>query len=71
MRTLVDIGDAQLRALDEIAATAKVSRASLIRKAVSDYLDQNNRQLGADAFGLWGERKTDGLRYQDDIRNEW
>ncbi len=71
MRILVDIGDAELKALDNMAKADKVSRASLIRKAVGDFLDRNNRQKEADAFGLWGDRAIDGLAYQDKIRSEW
>lgn len=71
MRTLVDIGDAELKALDNLAKAEKVSRASLIRKAVDDFLDRNNRGKEAEAFGLWGNRAIDGLAYQEKIRNEW
>jgi predicted transcriptional regulator len=71
MRTLVDIGDAELRALDHLAKAKKVSRASLIRKAVGDLLDRNNRETEVEAFGLWGDRAIDGLDYQETIRSEW
>jgi metal-responsive CopG/Arc/MetJ family transcriptional regulator len=71
MRTLVDIGEDDLKALDTIAATENVSRASLIRKAVSVFLDQNSLGERRQAFGLWGDRKVDGLAYQDEIRGEW
>jgi predicted transcriptional regulator len=71
MRTLVDIGDAELKALDHLAKAGKVSRAALIRKAVSDYLDRNNREKEAEAFGLWEDEAIDGLVYQEKIRSEW
>jgi metal-responsive CopG/Arc/MetJ family transcriptional regulator len=38
MRTLVDLGDAQLQALDELSRKEKRSRAALIRRAIDDYL---------------------------------
>ena len=38
MRTLVDLGEAQAKALDDLAKSAKRSRATLIRDAVADYL---------------------------------
>jgi predicted transcriptional regulator len=71
MRTLVDIGDAELKALDHLAKAEKVSRASLIRRAISDYLDRNNREHEARAFGLWGSEAIDGPSYQERIRSEW
>jgi predicted transcriptional regulator len=71
MRTLVDIGDKQIRALDELAKKERQSRAALIREAVDDYLAKR-QSVGIDkAFGLWGHRKVDGLAYQQKIRDEW
>jgi predicted transcriptional regulator len=52
VRTLVDIGDAELKALDHLAKVEKVSRAALTRKAVGDSLDRNNREREFEAFGL-------------------
>ncbi len=71
MRTLVDIGEREFKALDRLAQREKMSRAALIRKAVDDFLARNNVDSEAEAFGLWGDRKIDGLAYQDDIRSEW
>ncbi len=71
MRTLVDIGDSQIEALDELSRRSKRSRAALIRDAVNDYLAKHQRRRQTDAFGLWGDRKLDGLTYQDKMRSEW
>lgn len=71
MRTLVDIGDPEVKALDRLAQREKVSRAALIRKAIDDFLARNSSTGEVEAFGLWGDRKVDGLAYQEDIRNEW
>ncbi|XAZ26158.1 ribbon-helix-helix domain-containing protein (plasmid) [Sinorhizobium sp. B11] len=71
MRTLVDIGDPEVRALDRMAQREKMSRAALIRKAINDFLVRNNADIEAEAFGLWGDRKIDGLTYQENIRSEW
>jgi metal-responsive CopG/Arc/MetJ family transcriptional regulator len=71
MRTLVDIGDNELRALDDLARRESKSRAALIRAAVADYLAKHRRTPTVDAFGLWGNRKTDGLAYQEELRREW
>lgn len=71
MRTLVDLGDGQAEALDELAKAEKKSRASLIRQAIDDYLAKSHRQRREDAFGLWGKHKVDGLAYQKRVRSEW
>lgn len=71
MRTLVDLGDAQLRALDELSKKEKRPRAALIRQAIEDYLGKRRSEQESDAFGLWGKRKADGLAYQKKVRSEW
>lgn len=71
MRTLVDLGDAQVQALDELASRDKRSRAALIRQAIDDFLAKRHSDQGSDAFGLWGKRKVDGVAYQEKARREW
>jgi metal-responsive CopG/Arc/MetJ family transcriptional regulator len=71
MRTLVDLGDAQLEALDQLSKQEKRSRAALIRQAIDDYLAKRRSKREGDAFGLWGKRKVDGLAYQEKVRSEW
>jgi metal-responsive CopG/Arc/MetJ family transcriptional regulator len=71
MRILVDITEKQVHALDTLSKGAKRSRAALIRDAVGDYLARQRTQQPSDAFGLWGDRKIDGLAYQEKIRGEW
>ena len=71
MRTLVDLGDTQVQALDELSKKQKRSRAALIRQAIDDYLAKHYSKQQADAFGLWGKRKVDGLVYQEKLRSEW
>ena len=70
MRTLVDIGDAQVRTLDEWAKQDGRSRAALIREAIDDYLAKRRGTRAGDAFGLWGKGKIDGLAYQEKMRGE-
>ena len=71
MRTLVDIGDTQLRELDELSKAETKSRAALIREAIDDFLARRRNKHEGDAFGLWGKQKIDGLAYQKKVRNEW
>ena len=71
MRTLVDLGDAQLQALDELSRKQKRSRAALIRRAIDEYRAKQGDKQEGDAFGLWGKRKVEGLAYQEKVRREW
>jgi hypothetical protein len=71
MRTLVDIPDKQLRELTRLGTQKKLSRAAIIREAIASYLAVQTRKKGEDAFGLWGNRKIDGLEYQEKLRSEW
>ena len=71
MRILVDLGDIQIQALDELSKKEKRSRAALIRQAIDDYLGKRHRGPESNAFGLWGKRKVDGLAYQEKVRREW
>lgn len=71
MRTLVDIGDKEIEALDKLATEEKVSRAALIRRAIADLLQKRTETDVADAFNLWGADTKDGLALQDELRQEW
>lgn len=71
-RTLVGLSDQDLLALDSLSVTKRVSRAELIRQAVSQYIDKFKAEPTPDAaFGLWARREEDGLAYQQRLRQEW
>jgi metal-responsive CopG/Arc/MetJ family transcriptional regulator len=71
MRTLVDIPEQDVRALDELSRRRRVSRARVIRAAIGDYLARHKGRDGEDAFGLWGKGAVDGLEYERRLRSEW
>lgn len=71
MRTLINMDEKQIRELDRVARNQNRSRASVVRDAVSDYLQREAAGAHRDAFGLWGQRKVDGLAYQEKMRGEW
>jgi predicted transcriptional regulator len=72
VKALIDIPDNQLKALAQIGERRKLSRAAIIREAIASYLRSQPREKPAgDAFGLWGDRKIDGLDYQEKLRSEW
>jgi metal-responsive CopG/Arc/MetJ family transcriptional regulator len=70
MRTLVDLPEEELKQLTVLSRTRKVSRAELIRQAVSGYLEQNRVGMKG-SFGLWKKRDEDGIAYQERLRGEW
>lgn len=74
MRTLVDIPDEQIEDLAVICEAKKVSRAEVIRQAISFYIG-TNKPAPVDAFGLWKDasagKPLDGLTYQEQARSEW
>lgn len=71
MRILANLEEAQIEALDQLAARSKTSRAALIREAIAAFLDARRDHNAVDAFGLWGERAVDGLAYERKARSEW
>jgi hypothetical protein len=72
MRTLVDIPDEQINDLAVICEAKKVSRAEVIRQAISFYIG-TNKFVSIDAFGLWSIKQpaVDGLAFQEQARAEW
>ena len=70
MRTLVDLPEGELERLTALSRARKVSRAELIRQAVAGFLAQNQAGLES-SFGLWKQRREDGVAYQEKLRDEW
>lgn len=70
MRTLIDIPDRLIEDLATVCERDKLSRAEVIRRAISLYVSK--KKINSDnAFGLWKEKQTDGLAYQEQVRSEW
>ncbi|MXZ76451.1 MAG: ribbon-helix-helix protein, CopG family [Gemmatimonadetes bacterium] len=76
VRTVINLEAKQKAWLDSKAAQRRVSRASLIRQAVSEYQVKERRgsdvslhQALEQTSGIW--RSGDGLEYQVRIRKEW
>ena len=70
-RILVDLPDAQVQALAALVRTERRPRAAVIRDAIDAYIAQRTRTFGADVFGVWKDRRVDGLAYQEELRREW
>lgn len=72
MRTIIDLPDRQVEALERISRSRKLSRAELIRQAVERYL-QEHLPARDEAFGLWKREglRVDGIAFQRRLRREW
>lgn len=73
MKTLIDIPDDQIAELAKIAKREKVSRAALVREAITELLNakrQKTQDAIAAAFGIRPDME-DGLAYQERLRSEW
>ena len=70
VRTLIDIPDRQVEDLAAICAAKKLPRTEVIRQAIAAYI-ATQRPAATEAFGLWGDKTIDGLKYQKKIRAEW
>jgi len=70
MRTIIDIPEQNIHALDAVCDREHISRAEAVRRAVSDYLLRYKPDEDA-AFGIWQGRGQDGMAYQAALREEW
>jgi len=71
MRTIIDIPEQDIKALDVMCGREHISRAEAIRRAVSAYLRRHGPEQHDAAFGIWKGRKQGGLSYQEAMRSEW
>ena len=74
MRTLVDIPEADVRKLDELAMRTKRSRAAVIRAAIDAHLQSatDNSWIFGPGFGYWKDRDHigDAVEYQRAMRED-
>ena len=70
MRTIIDITDDQVKALDEISELEGTSRAALIRQAIDRMLVEDARrgEAAQAAFGVWSYAQKDGLEIEAGLR---
>lgn len=73
MRTIIDIPDIQVKALNQLSKKKRVSRAEIIRQALTSYIANcyKAKKSYKKAFGLWKDKKIDSVKYQQNLRNEW
>jgi metal-responsive CopG/Arc/MetJ family transcriptional regulator len=71
MRALVDIPDEDLKLLKGVTKKLAISRAEFVRRAIAKSLEPHRQARKTEAFGLWSNRRVDGLKYQERLRGEW
>ncbi|WP_225815523.1 ribbon-helix-helix protein, CopG family [Photorhabdus antumapuensis] len=72
VRINIDLPEETIRKLEILKERSPdKSRAAQIRKAIDAYLDANISEQNNSVFGLWGDKKSDGLEYQNNLRKEW
>lgn len=71
MRTIIDLPDDAIEALDRLRRESGRSRAALVREAVEHYLDAQAEDALHAAFGAWRDLGDDGLVLQRRLRSEW
>ncbi len=71
VRTIIDLPDDQLTALEAICRRDGISRAEAIRRAVADHVRHQDPGGRRQAFGLWTGRRVTGLAYERRLRGEW
>lgn len=71
MRTIIELPEEQIEALDGICRRERISRAEAIRRAVTLLVRERGVDARSGAFGLWRGRRADGLEYERRLRREW
>lgn len=66
----MDLPNAHVEAMDALRAREGISRAEVVRRAVAEHLKRHQPDAGG-AFGLWRDRRVDGVEYQQLLRREW
>ena len=70
MKTLVDIPNNQIKSLAMICDEFNISRSEAIRRGIDLFIKKNNKK-NIDVFGIWKDKNIDGLKYQNNLRDEW
>lgn len=77
MRTIIDLPEKAIQALDAMSAKLNLSRAELVRRSVSAYLERQNASASPitnDIYGLYHDlydKNADSLDIQNALRREW
>lgn len=72
-RILLDLSDDVIKRLDDLKVQRNLPRAELLREAVEQYLERQDRAETtiSKALGPWQGCEEDGVEYQRKLREEW
>ena len=71
MRTIIDLPEPQLGALDRLCEAQNISRAEAVRRAVDRLLKETAPVRKNHGFGIWKHKRTDSRKLVDKLRAEW
>ncbi len=74
MRTIIDLPENDIKMLDHLAKGMKASRAELVRRSVSAYLEKEigENSISSDIYGLYDDVFTqDSVGLQQELRSDW
>ena len=71
MRTILEIPNEKIKALDHICQRESISRAELICRAIDRYLSDGDNASVEKSFGIWKHRKINSLKYEETLGSEW
>ncbi len=71
MRTIIDLPEAQVRALEALCRHKRISRAEAIRQAVDGLLAEKRTAVADEAFGIWKHKKLNAPEHIAKLRAEW
>ena len=70
MKTLIEIPNKQIESLSIICNEFNISRSEAIRRGIDLFIKTNNKKH-IDVFGILKDKTIDGLKYQNNLRDEW
>ena len=70
-RTIIDIPNEQMAAIDQIRKVRKMPRAALVREALAEYIAGRMPAIGEEAFGIWRDQPVNSLVHERKLRKEW
>lgn len=70
MRTIIDLPEKQISALNAWCERDGISRAEAIRRALDVVLSEKQAARRNDCFGAWKSRKNNGTLVRS-LRKEW
>ena len=69
-RTIIDIPNEQLLEADRICKALNISRAEGVRRALQEFVRQNE-DIQQEGFGLWSGSRVPRAELIDALRRQW